>query len=195
MEVKPCLSQLHLIRPPDSKDINHFKTIAPHIDYLLIRTPMSDKESATFIKALIKAGFPKDKILIHSAIELLEALDLNAIHFRENDENTFRYKREHPEITVSMSTHSARSIEEAQANGLDFVLFGHIFETSSKKDRPPRSKQEVLEVLAFEIPVIAIGGINAQTIHQLSKGFSGIAAISYFMNADPSEINLLRKEW
>lgn len=182
-------------RPLDSKDISHFINIVPTIDYLLIRTPMSYKESATFLENLIHSGFPKDKILIHSAIDLLEAFDLNAIHFRENDKGAFHYKKQHPEISVSMSTHSARSIEQAQSNGLDFVLFGHIFETISKKDRPPRSEQEVAEALSFEIPVIALGGINDRTIHELPEGFSGIAAISFFLNANPLKIKTLRKEW
>src|SRR5699024_7465527 len=95
----------------------------------------------------------------------------------------------------SMSTHSARAIEVCDANGLDFILFGHIFETTSKKGLPPRSDKEIADALAFDIPVIALGGINERTVQQLPKGFSGIAAISYFMDADPAEIKALRKDW
>lgn len=182
-------------RTPDSKDIPHFNTIAPHIDHLLIRTPMAHHESAAFLDALIMSGFPKEKIIIHSDIRLLEAFGLTAIHFREDDEDAFGYKRENPGISVSMSTHSARSIEAARAAGLDFVMFGHIFESASKKGIPPRAGREVAEALACDIPVVALGGINPRTIHQLPKGFSGIAAIAYFMDADPSEIKALRKEW
>lgn len=182
-------------RSPDSKDIIHFINIASNIDYLLIRTPMPDKTTATFLDALIHAGFPKEKILIHSSIDLLEAFNLHAIHFREGDDEAFHYKHHHPEISVSMSAHFVHTIEMAQLNGLDFVLFGHIFESASKKNRPPRSKQEVSEALSFEIPVIALGGINARTIHELPKGFSGVAAISYFMDTDYLKLEQFRKEW
>lgn len=179
----------------DSKDINHFMSIAPHIDYLLIRTPMSYSESAAFVDNLIRSEFPRNKILIHTRTDLLEEFGLSAIHFRENDENASDYKKRHPEVSVSMSTHSALSVKNAQSNGLDFVLFGHIFETPSKRDRPPRREQEVADALSFDIPVIALGGINDRTIHELPGGFSGIAAISFFLNANPLMIETLRKEW
>lgn len=182
-------------RQPVSSDIRHFTAIAPFIDCLLIRTPMSHRETADFLTSLLEAGFPKNKLLVHSDMALLERFDLNAIHFRENDADAFDYKKKHPEITVSMSTHSARAVEAAGENGLDFVLFGHIFETASKPDRPPRSEREINEALSSDIPVIALGGINERTIHQLPSGFGGIAAISYFMDAAPSEIKVLRKGW
>ncbi|CAM4344813.1 thiamine phosphate synthase [Lacicoccus alkaliphilus] len=182
-------------RTPASKDIRQILNIASHIDHLLIRTPMPPEETSSFLDALISAGFPREKIIIHSDIGLLEAFDLPAIHFREYDEDAFEYKRRAPGISVSMSTHSARSIESARAAGLDFVLFGHIFESASKQGLPPRSGQEIMDALAADIPVVALGGINARTVQKLPKGFSGIAAISYFMDADPSEIKALGKEW
>src|SRR5690625_2821335 len=109
-------------RTPDPGDISHFTAIAPFIDHLLIRTPMSRRETADFLTSLLDTGFPKDKIIVHTDVGLLEALDLNAIHFRENDADAFNYKKQHPEITVSMSTHSARAVEAAGENGLDFVF-------------------------------------------------------------------------
>ncbi|MCD2137577.1 thiamine phosphate synthase [Salinicoccus halitifaciens] len=182
-------------RTPDPGDIRHFTAVSPFIDHLMIRTPMPQRETADFLTSLLEAGFPKNKLLIHSDMALLERFDLNGIHFRENDADAFRYKQKHPEITVSMSTHSARTVEAAEVNGLDFVLFGHIFETASKPARPPRTEREINQALSSDIPVIALGGINERTIHQLPGGFDGIAAISYFMDAAPSEIKALRKGW
>ena len=64
-------------------------TIEPAIDGLLFRTPMSAFELQGFIVQLIEAGFPKDKIIIHSHFKLLKALNLQCIHFKENDEEAF----------------------------------------------------------------------------------------------------------
>ena len=43
---------------------------------------------------LMNQGFAKDKIIVHMAILLLlEDLNLKRIHFKENDETAFSYKR------------------------------------------------------------------------------------------------------
>ena len=178
-----------------SKDIIHFNTISSCIDYLLLRTPMSDNELSSFLCQLIHSGFPKEKIIIHTSTELLESFRLTAIHFRENDPTALTYKKEHPDISVSMSAHSPESVKKAQDNHLDFVLYGHIFESSSKKSLPPRTHQEVRDALSYDIPVVALGGINSTTINQLPAGFGGISAISAFMDASPNQITRIKEEW
>lgn len=42
---------------------------------------------------LMNQGFAKEKIIVHSDIALLEDLNLKRIHFKENDETAFSYKR------------------------------------------------------------------------------------------------------
>lgn len=179
----------------DSHDAVHLIDISPYIDRLILRTPMSDTDLAAFLTRLLESGFPPEKVVIHSSIDLLESFKLQFIHFKEHDIEAFKYKEEHPEISVSMSTHSAESIKKAQLNGLDSVLFGHIFESASKKSLPPRTNAEIKEAVSFDIPVIALGGINLYTIEKLPAGFDGISSISGFMDATHNQIINLRKEW
>lgn len=176
-------------------DLQHFLDISDGIDGLLFRTPMSSSDLSSFLKTLIEKGFPKSKIIIHSDVHLLEQLHLSHIHFREMDEDAFSYKSTHPEIEVSMSTHSIESVKAAYEHDLDYVFFGHIFKTPSKPNQLPRSKAEIQRVLEIPIPIYAIGGITEKTIPQLPHGFKGICAISFFMNASLQQIELLRKEW
>ncbi len=176
-------------------DVQHFLDISDGIDGLLFRTPMSSSDLSSFLKSLIEKGFPKSKIIIHSDVHLLEQLHLSHIHFREMDEDAFSYKSTHPEIEVSMSTHSIESVKAAYEHDLDYVFFGHIFKTPSKPNQLPRSKAEIQRVLEIPIPIYAIGGITEKTIPQLPHGFKGICAISFFMNASLQQIELLRKEW
>ena len=86
---------------------------------------MSSSDLSSFLTSLIEKGFPKSKIIIHSDVHLLEQLHLSHIHFREMDEDAFSYKSTHPEIEVSMSTHSIESVKAAYEHDLDYV-FGHI---------------------------------------------------------------------
>lgn len=176
-------------------DLQHFLDISDGIDGLLFRTPMSSSDLSSFLTSLIEKGFPKSKIIIHSDVHLLEQLHLSHIHFREMDEDAFSYKSTHPEIEVSMSTHSIESVKAAYEHDLDYVFFGHIFKTPSKPNQLPRSKAEIQRVLEIPIPIYAIGGITEKTIPQLPHGFKGICAISFFMNASLQQIELLRKEW
>ena len=176
-------------------DLQHFLDISDGIDGLLFRTPMSSSDLSSFLTSLIEKGFPKSKIIIHSDVHLLEQLHLSHIHFREMDEDAFSYKSTHPEIEVSMSTHSIESVKAAYEHDLDYVFFGHIFQTPSKPNQLPRSKAEIQRVLEIPIPIYAIGGITEKTIPQLPHGFKGICAISFFMNASLQQIELLRKEW
>ena len=176
-------------------DVQHFLDISDGIDGLLFRTPMSSSDLSSFLKSLIEKGFPQSKIIIHSDVHLLEQLHLSHIHFREMDEDAFSYKSTHPEIEVSMSTHSIESVKAAYEHDLDYVFFGHIFKTPSKPNQLPRSKAEIQRVLEIPIPIYAIGGITEKTIPQLPHGFKGICAISFFMNASLQQIELLRKEW
>ncbi|GGG92796.1 thiamine phosphate synthase [Staphylococcus pragensis] len=177
------------------EDLQHFLAIAKGIDGLLFRTPMSREALFNFITQLLDAGFPKEKVIIHSDVKLLESLSLSRLHCREMDKTAFDYKQRYPHVEVSMSTHSKESVKQAYEHGLDYVFYGHIFTTPSKPNQQPRSQEEVNDVLRLPIPIYAIGGITKETIHQLPKGFTGICAISFFMNASLQQIEQLRKEW
>lgn len=176
-------------------DMQHFLTIADGIDGLLFRTPMSHEDLYLCLKDLIQQGFPKEKIIIHSDIDLLQQLQLTRLHCREWDTVAFDFKQQHPDIEVSMSTHSLASVKEAYNQHLDYVFYGHIFATPSKPNQQPRSSEEIEHVLQIPIPIYAIGGITQDTIHKLPLGFAGVCAISFFMNASLQQIEQLRKEW
>ncbi|WP_323703883.1 thiamine phosphate synthase [Mammaliicoccus sp. Dog046] len=176
-------------------DLNHYIEISESIDLLLLRVPMDHESLCISVDYLIHHGFPKDKLMVHSDITLLKKYDLTFIHFRENDEHAFSFKQSHPHISVSMSTHSSESIQRAQKHGLDFVCFGHVFETASKDGKRPRSNEEIKRAVAHHIPIYAIGGIHVHTIKHLPPGFKGICAISFFRKANIQEIKSLRKVW
>jgi thiamine-phosphate pyrophosphorylase len=88
------------------------------------------------------------------------------------------------EFLIGASTHSLDTARDARDGGADFVLFGPVFETESKRAYGPPQGLEKLREVATELqgfPVIAIGGItldNAQSCFQ--AGASGVAAIRLF---------------
>ncbi|MGB3306709.1 MAG: thiamine phosphate synthase [Thermomicrobiales bacterium] len=84
---------------------------------------------------------------------------------------------------------SVHSIEEAvAATAADYVTFGHVFATGSHPGEPPAGIGALADVVAaVELPVIAIGGINASSVADvIATGCAGIAVISAILDAaDP----------
>ena len=177
------------------QDLEHYRALVTDIDGLILRTPMPMDQLEQWIEQIVRQGFPKDKLIAHNDIQLLERQHLSAIHFKESAEELESFVDTHPNIRVSQSTHSAVTIQRAANLGLDFVLYGHIFPTQSKPGLAPRTAEEVRAAVAQPIPVVALGGIALTNISQLPKGFAGIAAISLFENVTTSEMKALRKEW
>ena len=88
------------------------------------------------------------------------------------------------DFLIGVSTHSVETALEARAEGADFVVFGPVFETESKRAfGPPQGLEKLREVTsALEgFPVVAIGGINLENVLEcFSAGASGMAAIRLF---------------
>lgn len=92
-------------------------------------------------------------------------------------------------LLLGASVHGLREAREAARAGVDYVTFGHVYPTSSKPGLPPRGVLELAEIVeSVDVPVIAIGGIDASNAREvLETGASGIALISAVIAAkDPA---------
>jgi thiamine-phosphate pyrophosphorylase len=88
------------------------------------------------------------------------------------------------EVLIGASTHSLEAAGFAQEQGADFIVFGPVFETQSKKLFGPPVGLEKLADVARELrdfPVLALGGISvANAPDCFAAGAQGIAGISIF---------------
>ena len=89
-----------------------------------------------------------------------------------------------PEFLIGTSTHSLAEARAAQTAGADFVVFGPIFDTESKRAfGEPQGLDKLREVTSElgQFPVLAIGGITRENFAAcVDAGASGIAGISLF---------------
>jgi thiamine-phosphate pyrophosphorylase len=86
-------------------------------------------------------------------------------------------------MLVGVSTHKIDEAIAAQRDGADFVVFGPVFESVSKRDYgKPVGIEAVRQVATrLTIPVLALGGITASNFWEaLEAGASGVAGISMF---------------
>jgi thiamine-phosphate pyrophosphorylase len=90
-------------------------------------------------------------------------------------------------MLIGASTHNLTEARAAASDGADFIVFGPVFETESKKAYGPPVGLAALQEAAAQlpIPVIALGGIKPGNLPDaLGAGAAGIAAISMFVEAD-----------
>ena len=89
-------------------------------------------------------------------------------------------------MLIGASTHSRAEAERAEQEGADFVVFGPVYETASKKEYGLPVGLDALASVTRNagIPVLAIGGIDPSRFQEvLDRGASGIAGISLFAEA------------
>ena len=88
------------------------------------------------------------------------------------------------EFLIGASTHSGGEARTACDSGADFIVFGPVFETQSKKlFGPPAGLEKLFDVVRKlrDFPVLALGGISANNAEDcFAAGAQGIAGISLF---------------
>jgi thiamine-phosphate pyrophosphorylase len=84
---------------------------------------------------------------------------------------------------VGSSVHSLEQLETAQKLGAAYVTAGHIFATDCKRNLPPRGLDFLSDICkSADIPVLAIGGINAENMQSaLDSGAKGVCIMSGLM--------------
>jgi thiamine-phosphate pyrophosphorylase len=90
-------------------------------------------------------------------------------------------------LRIGVSVHSLPEAIEAELKGADWVVFGPVYDTPSKRPYGPPQGLERLERVAREVrlPVIAIGGITPARVREvLQAGARGVAVISAIIGAE-----------
>ncbi|HKR11105.1 MAG TPA: thiamine phosphate synthase [Pyrinomonadaceae bacterium] len=125
------------------------------------------------------------KLLINDRFDIVRAAGADGVHLTTNSLPA-NLVREicGQDFLIGVSTHSLETAQSAAEAGADFIVFGPVFETESKRAfGPPQGLEKLREVsnALAGFPVLAIGGINAANADEcLSAGASGIAGISLF---------------
>lgn len=93
-------------------------------------------------------------------------------------------------LLVGRSTHDLEQVRRAVAEGVDYLGFGPIFATTSKRGADAPRGPAALEAAvaaAAPLPVVAIGGIGPGNLEQVAARGAGAAVISAAAGADAPE--------
>ena len=98
-------------------------------------------------------------------------------------------------LQIGASVHSLDEAVEAQRAGADWVVFGPVYDTPSKRafGAPQGLDRLVAVARAVSIPVLAIGGITPERVPEiLGAGARGVGVISGILAADSPADETLR---
>jgi thiamine-phosphate pyrophosphorylase len=90
-------------------------------------------------------------------------------------------------LHVGASVHAREEAIDAERQGADWVVFGPVYDTESKRAYGPPQGLARLEAVAraVGVPVIAIGGITPGRVAEVrAAGAAGVAVISAILDAD-----------
>ena len=155
------------------------------IDILQIREPdLSAREILSVTEAASHiAGSRGSRVLVNDRVDIAAAASAG-VHLTTHSLPADVVRQSlGPDIQIGASTHSFAEAIAAERGGADFVVFGPVFETPSKRRYGEPVGIDALRTVAhgLSIPVLGLGGINVSNFHcVLDAGAAGVAGISLF---------------
>lgn len=157
------------------------------VQYIILREKyLSEQEYYSLAKEVLSVC-DKEKLIIHNFIGTAESLGIKKIHLPFSAFKELNGRRNFD--IVGTSVHSVDDAAFARENGADYITAGNIYETDCKKGLKGKGVNFLRNVCeSVDIPVYAIGGINADTAKELKslnrKNFAGVCVMSLLMQSE-----------
>ena len=133
------------------------------------------------------------KIIINDRVDIALALKADGVHLGQDDlspENAREILG--PDAIIGFSTHSLEQVRQALRLPVDYIAIGPIFQTLTKEnpDAPLglNGLHRVRSIIG-DMPLVAIGGINANNLASVFKAGADSAAMIGALVSDPAKIS------
>lgn len=153
------------------------------VTFLQLREKQIDSElflqEAQELKELCKQY--QVPFVINDDVELALKVDADGVHVGQSDMEAGDVRKKlGKDKIIGVSAQTVEQAVMAEKHGADYLGVGAVFPTSSKDDAQEVDYETLKAICqAVQIPVIAIGGINAQNVERLKgSGICGVAVIS-----------------
>ncbi len=120
--------------------------------------------------------------IVNDRCDLAMAVQADGVHLGQADlPVTLARNLVGNDMLIGASTHNLQQVEQATADGADYVGFGPIFPTDTKANPDPVVGIQGLKHIRglTPLPVFAIGGIGIESVAELCEaGANGVAVVS-----------------
>jgi thiamine-phosphate pyrophosphorylase len=164
-------------------------------DWLQIREKdLPGRELTDLVRGAVVAGRAQaiSRVIVNDRLDVALATEAAGVHLGRESLNArevvpwCRRRNAPAEFLVGVSCHSLEEAREAENADANYIFFGPVFDTPSKRGLgAPQGVARLAEICkSVRIPVIAIGGVDeSNALECVRAGAAGIAAIRMFQEA------------
>ena len=123
-------------------------------------------------------------------MDIALASGADGVHVGQEDMDPAQVRlRAGKDMLLGVSVHTVEEAREAVRKGADYLGVGAMFPTGTKADAERVPRQILRDICAaVDVPVVAIGGLNRESIPRLSgSGVDGVALVSAIFSAEDIE--------
>jgi thiamine-phosphate pyrophosphorylase len=132
-------------------------------------------------------------VLINGRVDLALAAGADGAHLPADGVPVAALRRRFPDVLLGVSTHSVEEVERAWQDGADYVTFGPVWPTPSKKGYVGIG--ELARAARVGIPVYALGGVMLSRFGEAAAaGAAGVAGIRLFQGPALEEVVLTARQ-
>ncbi len=154
------------------------------VDLIQVREPgLEARDLARLVRAVIAAARPAGaRVVVNDRLDVALACGADGVHLKASSMPAGAVRRLAPvPFLVGRSAHDLREVRAAVDGGVDYLTFGTVFRSASKRPDWPLAGvaglQEAVRAAA-PVPVLAIGGVNPDTASDVAAaGAAGVAVI------------------
>ena len=173
---------------------------AAGVDLVQIRQPALEGGALMMLArdAVSAVRGTRTRIIVNDRVDVALAAGAHGVHLRGESVPAPRVRPMAPSgFIIGRSVHArGEAIDAAQRGGLDYLLFGAVFETTSKPGAAPAGTDALAGVCtAVALPVLAIGGMTLNRLAAVARsGAAGFAAIALFDGPRPGAVETMMRE-
>ena len=138
------------------------------------------------------------RILVNDRTDVALAAGAHGVHLRGDSVAAARVREiVPPGFLVGRSVHSSQEAERAaQAGGLDYLMFGTVFDTSSKPGLTGSGPETLAAVARVtSLPVLGIGGMTVSRMGAVAEaGAAGFAGIGLFADCSFDSLQVVVRQ-
>jgi len=125
-------------------------------------------------------------LILNDHPDIALAVDADGVHLGQDDLPLKEARKIMGGRIIGISTHTLEEAKEADREGADYIGFGPIFHTTTKDAGDPKGVDNIRAVKEnVRIPVVAIGGINLDTISSvIDAGADAVAVATAICRGD-----------
>lgn len=130
--------------------------------------------------------------IVNDRVDLALALDADGVHVGQDDlPAEIARQLVGPDRIVGVSAATIPEALAARDAGADYLGVGAIYDTATKLDAGAATGPQLLSTIAgaVDLPLVAVGGINATNVAEvIAAGAVGAAIVSAIVSADDPEV-------